>query len=165
MENFRHVCEAVENNNFLRAASCLSSENVDGYSGGYSLLMIAVNNSNDLMVKLLLEKGADLALKTDDEDQALHFAIQSKNLEIINMLIDAGADVNAMNMYGVTPLSLASVDSNIELVKLLLSSGAKASNNLISTINEMKKEAETGGHFGVHAKLEMIHDMLKTSSR
>jgi ankyrin repeat protein len=58
------------------------------------------------IVRILIEKGADVTLKDNNGNTALHFASGSKleNIAIAKMLIERGADVNLQNKIGNTIL-------------------------------------------------------------
>jgi ankyrin repeat protein len=87
------------------------------------------------MVKLLLQKGADIEQNTcgyakfhsDKFGKPIHCAIETEDVEMVKLLITAGADVNAYserNRTRTTPLSRAVHSNNKEIVLLLLQSGA-----------------------------------------
>lgn len=99
------------------------------------------------VVKLLLEKGADVTKRTLGNYAALHFAVgqmppdcegggpprrwASGNSEVIRLLLASGADVNANLGQGYTPLSLAircnRECDNKDVVRLLIGHGATSS--------------------------------------
>ena len=88
------------------------------------------------MVRLLLDKGADVNAKTYNGWTALmsvcsRFCFdtsqEKEKIEKVRLLLDRGADVNAKSTNtGTTPLLQAcESDSPIEVIKLLLDRGAK----------------------------------------
>jgi ankyrin repeat protein len=72
----------------------------------------------------LIERGADVNAKKNDEWTPLLLASSWSCIELAKFVLDAGADMEAKNKYGVTPLHMASGGNCIELVKLLLDRGA-----------------------------------------
>lgn len=74
------------------------------------------------MVKLLIEKGANVNALDSDRNTPLHIAAQGKtddHHEAAELLIAAGADVNAFNGDQETPLDGAE-DPRSNLIKLIL---------------------------------------------
>jgi len=79
------------------------------------------------VVKLLIDKGADVNAKTNDGDTALMWAAISGEVDIVKMLLEKGADVNAKNNHGDTALIFAAAQGNVDIVKILLDAGADIS--------------------------------------
>ncbi len=75
-------------------------------------------------VQDLIERGADVNAKSDNEWTPLHWASSWVHIEIVELLLKAGADVNAKRNDGWTPLHWASANDSIELAKLLIEKGA-----------------------------------------
>lgn len=94
-------------------------------------LQKAACHGNDDVVKLLLEKGADVNYapefnmhKVSDLKTPLENAIIGKSSTIVKLLLDKGADVNKFSSY--PPLYLAVMqEPSTSIVKLLLKAGAK----------------------------------------
>ena len=76
------------------------------------------------IVKLLLEKGADVNAADQFGRTPLYQATKRGHIDIIKLLLEKGADVNAVNSFGRMPLSWASGRGHINIVKLLLEKGA-----------------------------------------
>lgn len=76
------------------------------------------------IVKLLLERGADINVKDDVYGHtALHLAAQG-HTKTVKLLLDKGvADINVKNKFGYTVLHIAAEYGNTEIVKLLLDRG------------------------------------------
>ncbi len=77
--------------------------------------------------KLLIDKGADVNVKTKDQWTPLHFAVRSGSFQVCEFLIRMGAGVNAQTTDLLTPLQLT-YDcicwDRKEIIKLLIDSGA-----------------------------------------
>lgn len=76
------------------------------------------------LVKLLLEKGADINATDTAAVTALHLAIKCSNFEIINLLLDRGANIEMKEIGGATPLAMAIDNGLAGVLDLLLAKGA-----------------------------------------
>lgn len=88
-----------------------------------TLLMHAIKQDNESMVKLLLDiETCDANLMDEEGLTPLHAAIQSQNQNIVKLLLDnKTCDANLKDEKGVTPLQAAIQNQNRSMVKLLLS--------------------------------------------
>lgn len=90
------------------------------------------NDSSSEIVRLLLDKGVDVNVKDEeDDDEAgdspLILAIRKEiDMDIIRSLVEKGADVNYKSYEGETPLSTAIYANDTEVVQYLLEKGADA---------------------------------------
>ncbi|PGG98395.1 hypothetical protein AJ80_09545 [Polytolypa hystricis UAMH7299] len=110
-ENFRSEYSPVEN---LEALEALRPP----------LLSVAsIPNARDVL-RLLLDRGADVSVTNHDCQTALYLAAKSKDEEIARLLIEHGADINARdNVDAHTPLHIAAYLC-APYVQLLLDRGA-----------------------------------------
>lgn len=134
------LAAAANNIEFARIliAKGANVNNVDEL--GFTPLLNAAGNGdhNAEMVKLLIEHGAQVNVKSRDTEEvvkngplmlghltALQLAAQS-NYEATEALLKAGADVNAKDVRNATPLvfAVATDRPNPKIVKLLLDKGA-----------------------------------------
>jgi len=111
-----------------------------------------IEENKFLIVKLLLEHGADVQIKDDKGMTAFNYAIvcgskktisiliksvkkenisnilinsiQNGDFKKVNSLVMAGANVNTENLFGLTPLLAAIKNKNINIIKLLLQNKA-----------------------------------------
>jgi len=81
---------------------------------------------NDLgKVKELCGKGADLAVKDDDDGwRPLHWAAWHGNLPMVEFLVDAGADIASGDNWDEQPLHKAAWMGHEPVVKFLLEHGS-----------------------------------------
>ena len=88
------------------------------------------------MIPILLDHGADLEARDQDQNTPLLCAARYANEETANLLVDKGADIEARDAEGHTPL-LCAVHNHAgrEIVNLLLDKGAdiEAKNSLGDT--------------------------------
>lgn len=88
-------------------------------------LMVAVNNQQVEMVRLLIARGASVITPADGM-LPLERAIEMQHVELMRQLIDAGADISDPDTKGRTPLYIAVDNDNVGMARLLLDKGANA---------------------------------------
>lgn len=83
-------------------------------------LMAAAGGADVRMIKLLLEKGANVNAADSEGYTALACAVSRRaSPEAVQLLLSSGADINARNKRGETPLVLAERNGDYALVSLL----------------------------------------------
>jgi len=87
-------------------------------------LHVAASAGNRLMVKFLLENGADIKIADGHGRTPLHLAAFRGHKEVSQLLIDNGADLNPFDTEGQTPMHWAARKGNVEVAQLLIHSGA-----------------------------------------
>ena len=93
---------------------------------GQSALMRASLFGHIEMVKLLLEKGADVKIKnTETQSTALMEAVAGNHPDVIRILTQNGADVNERDVLNRTPLHVACMWDFVEVADVLIELGAK----------------------------------------
>ncbi len=96
---------------------------------GYTYLMNALNSSNTKIAKFLIDKGADINLKSNDGATALILACGCSE-EIARQLIEKGADIHALTDRGMgvftqcTSVGLRRETVSYEFAEFLLEMGA-----------------------------------------
>lgn len=95
--------------------------------GNVTALHCAAQRGEADLIKVLIDKKADVNAKTDDPYSPLltplHMAAMTGKLDSVNLLLNARADVNANSPQG-TPLFTAATHGNNDLVTTLISHGA-----------------------------------------
>ncbi len=98
-------------------------------------LIDACQSKNIERIKVLIEAGADVNIKSNDYTLIMlvcHYFVYknteiSTKIEVIELLINFGANVNVKNKYGDTALMIVSKvysESNTKIIKLLVNNGA-----------------------------------------
>ena len=93
---------------------------------GWSALQIAANKGQLKVVKVLLDKGADINYQHPiSKNTALHLAAFSNHPEVAKYLISKGADVNIKLRAGVSIIRPLRDEGNTKMIELLLAAGTK----------------------------------------
>lgn len=91
---------------------------VNYLSGDFSPLMCSIENVE--IMKLLLEKGADVNLKNKMNMTALTIAVMSNKVDAVKLLLENKADVNVVStLNDQTPLMFALQNKNQAIIKML----------------------------------------------
>jgi hypothetical protein len=117
-------------------------------SEGHTLLYLAAEHGHQRMVKLLLDKGADVNAQGGDYGNALQAASKGGREQIVKLLLDKGADVNAQGRRYGNALQAASKGGHEQVVKLLLDKGADV-NAQGGVYGNALQAASQGGHEAV----------------
>lgn len=91
---------------------------------GYTPLMCAAVNGFSRIVRLLLDKGANVALVPDEGATALHASAQDGHVTVTKMLVEAGASLEAKSHQGATPLHMAAGNGHSGVMRVLIEAGA-----------------------------------------
>ncbi|MBN8828950.1 MAG: ankyrin repeat domain-containing protein [Sphingobacteriia bacterium] len=96
----------------------LISQNVElkSFKIDYQLkipLFTAIRKGNLKVIKLLLDKGADINIQDDSGNTALHIAVYENNPGIMKFLLDRGANPYISNSDSAAPIHLA-IDKNYQ---------------------------------------------------
>jgi ankyrin repeat protein len=87
-------------------------------------LIAAATDGHMEVIELLIANGADVNAKANDQlgGTALHMTANLGHKKIVELLVAAGADVNAKMLHGMTPLHFAA--NNKGIAKFLIDKGA-----------------------------------------
>lgn len=130
------IFEIIKTGIFNKIMNFLSETEVDQSTtihSGITPLLYSLLYCDDVeVIKLLLDKGANLDDKDHYENSVLHIVVRSGNIKVAKLLIENGINVDSENIDGETPLQYACFWSDFEMVKLLIDNGADVnhSNNI-----------------------------------
>jgi ankyrin repeat protein len=130
------LMNALLNNDCAKAVKLSESLKSPNYTDieGNSLLYYAISSDCIEVVKILLDKGADINQKLgENRSTPLIEEITKGNIDVFKLLLERGADVNGQT-NGITPLMVAILKDNNEMAKLLIEYGANV--DLKSTTGE-----------------------------
>lgn len=118
------LLKAIEDNNTEEVTSILKRgmdvNTVD--KSGNSLLTLAVQKENIVLVRFLLDHRARVRVRNQYGDTPLMLASLRGNLEIAKLLAAAGAEINHP---GWTPLIYAAFEGHAKVVDFLIKQGAQ----------------------------------------
>ncbi|XP_061838603.1 histone-lysine N-methyltransferase EHMT2 [Nerophis lumbriciformis] len=104
-------------------------------NGGWTPIIWAAEHKHVEVIKVLLNRGADVAISDKELNVCLHWAAYAGNVDIAEMVLNAGCSLAAVNLHGDTPLHIAAREGYLECVTLFLSRGAD--------IDIMNREGDT----------------------
>ncbi|XP_020283086.1 ankyrin-1-like [Pseudomyrmex gracilis] len=155
-EGYVLLCDAIENRHteiikLLLTNGCKVNSDIDkSYN---TPLHFAVINGDIEIVKMLLDRRANVYATTRYGTTSLHYALEHKKVEIVELLLNHGANVNARDNAGITPLYLAVHHGYVDNVKMLLDRGAN--------INTISDNTHTYSLFDEHFYCTQIAHILK----
>lgn len=126
---------------------------------GHTVLQAAVEAGWVSGVCVALEADADLSLKANDGETALHSAAGMDNLDVLIEILGAMTQkdlINCQNSSGETPLFKAINQGNPECVKAILNKGASISIKLAGEVTVFHKASELG-------HVEILEELLSHS--
>ena len=87
---------------------------------GWTPLMFAASEGDTTTADVLLSRGADVDLQSQNDETALMLAARWGHFRLVRMLlIDAEANVNLRNNDGKTALTIAREKGHTEIVELI----------------------------------------------
>ncbi len=92
-------------------------------------LLLFAAETDDELVKALIDEGADVTTVDNKRRTPLHIAAYHENIRAARILLRAGAPIDAKDGHGVTPLYVNGLIIGPGVAKLLLESGATVEDN------------------------------------
>lgn len=131
-KKYENIREAIEEGNLAGLARSLATIQIDSIvgSGGQTLLMVAVEESNLPAVELLVNRGAAVDSRDEQGFNALALAAQMGFEEAVELLLAAGANPNVQDAAGMTPLDVAEEHGALDVAAALLRFGGKSAKDL-----------------------------------
>ena len=134
-------------------------------------LMWAVENCNQVLVRFMIQHGANVHLVDHNDHTPLMVASMKGCKEIVQVLIDAGSDVNKVwhDRFGRTALTCAAAYGHVEVVCLLIqygadiealdkAYGAHMTPLMLAVVYGHEATARTLIKMGAHPSIESPHD-------
>jgi ankyrin repeat protein len=140
------IFEAIKYNNIQSVVSEID-KNFDAVNARdiskNTPLILAATKKNIQIIKILIDKNANVNYQNIGGATALHVASRNGNIDIARLLLSANADVNIKDAYGYTPILRAIMNSDIEMFLMLIEFGAKCEISEIKSFNiNIKKDNE-----------------------
>ncbi|KAJ5946464.1 ankyrin repeat-containing protein C6C3.08 [Penicillium verhagenii] len=120
---------AVANNHLNVVELLVAVKNFDPDvedGSGWTCLMIAASlrdAAGDAIIDLLLRKGADVSMKSNSGQNALHFATSKGNISTVRTLIANKCSARVKDIRGQLPLHRAAAVGSVPILKTLLEEG------------------------------------------
>jgi len=125
----------VETADSLSISSSFSLDTTYGY-GGESLLHVAAKSGHVSMVKMLLDKGANINIQDESGNTALHYAAANGKKDMVKLLLEKDADASVVNAKEQKAIDYSNIKGFNEITELLL----KYSPSNIANPNSSKTE-------------------------
>ncbi|XP_067661991.1 ankyrin-3-like [Haliotis asinina] len=95
---------------------------------GRTAVMLAAENGHKDVVEMLVDKGADLSLVDETEDNVLHCACRGGDAGVVKYILSKNrVDIDRRGLHELTPIMMARRCKHREVVELLLSKRADGS--------------------------------------
>nr|WP_223158721.1 ankyrin repeat domain-containing protein [Wolbachia endosymbiont of Pentalonia nigronervosa] len=96
------------------------------------------------IIKDLLEKGADVNARDNDDKTVLHLAAENGYMDVVEYLLEKGINVDAKDDQGRTALDLANKFGHTEGANAILEAVAKKPSTQVSGTQEEQHTAQAG---------------------
>jgi cytohesin len=112
------------NDRYVKVVSLLLERGADpnGSSEGYKgkpLLYIASKKGEAKIMKLLIDHGANIDVRSKKGSTPLHVATKRRRMKAVKILLQEGANIDAKNDDGMTALDLAMENGDSRIFTLL----------------------------------------------
>ncbi|XP_061486855.1 histone-lysine N-methyltransferase EHMT2-like isoform X2 [Rhineura floridana] len=114
---------AAKNGSVEMVSLLLSTGQVDVNaqdSGGWTPIIWAAKHKHIEVIRMLLTRGAHIALTDEEENKCLHWASFTGSAEIAEVLLNAQCDLHAVTFHGDIPLHIAAWESYHKCFLLVL---------------------------------------------
>lgn len=145
------LIHAVKKNN-LPATQTLLDQGADvsiqDLQGNDALRHAVISKTSVDIIRLLINKGANVNLPDSERITPLILAAKCDNAEAAKLLIDRGADILAEDHDCQTALRYAAINNHLSTLKVLLHAGAFDTNNLSNHAILFQLTSNIGAYFG-----------------
>lgn len=129
-------------NNQVSIAKLLLEKGANPNASRGQPLKNAMRWKNTAMIKLLFANGARAG-----KGKMLHSAVQTRDVDMVRMLLDMGVKVDSRSTKeGISPLHLAARNGSAEIIVLLVERGANVNNRTLGVTNSPLMDAVNYGH-------------------
>lgn len=139
---------AARHGSMERALALLSRGVIDidqGDPKGFTPLMLAAFYGHSRVLKVILNKRANVSVVNDDGCTALHMSAQEGHLAVTKLLVQAGADPEMVTFTtGYTPLQQAAQNGHSEVVRVLIEAGATPNSRALDGATPLYRAADNG---------------------
>ena len=119
------ISGSVERMTALLSSGSIDVDKVDEKPPHCTALMFASQSGHSMVVRILLNKGADVSIVADGGITALHLAARHGDRATTKLLTDAGADLEvSCRSGGYTPLHVAAIYGRSDAMRVLIEAGA-----------------------------------------
>ena len=139
---------------YLLAPNCCLESIASKDESGRTPLSWAAGKGHEAVVRLLLEKGAELDSKDESGQTPLSWAAGSGHEAVVRLLLEKGAELDSKDASGRTPLSYAAWSGHEAVVRLLLEKGAELDSKDASGRTPLSWAAWSGHEVVVRLLLE-----------
>ncbi|KAK7495386.1 hypothetical protein BaRGS_00013325 [Batillaria attramentaria] len=144
----KHLLRACSRNSIKEVKALLNSGAPvnchDESKNSETPLHVACRCGSEDLLKLLLNKGADIEAKNKEGFTPLHTACKYGRKVAVERLIARGANINAAGEGALTPLHLACQYDHTDVLEQLLSAGAKIEAKDIKQMRPLHLACKTG---------------------
>jgi ankyrin repeat protein len=150
--------EWVETANNISISASFSFDKSYSY-GGESLLHVAAKSGHLSMLKMLLEKGANVNIQDESGNTALHYSAANGKKDAVKFLLEKSADPLVVNVKEQKAIDYSNIKGFNEITELLLKFGP--SNNAHQPVKSTEPvENSTGpGKNDMAAKKQALLDL------
>jgi len=90
-----------------------------------NVLLTSAKSGDLVLLKLLLDAGADIESKNHELSPPLYLAAANQHLDLVKYLVEKKAEINGRNLWiGQTPLWVAAFNDDLTMVEYLVSVNA-----------------------------------------
>jgi len=118
------LCQTINVSDSVEMADLLIARGADMNAGYWPPITSAVREKRIDLLRLFLQRGADVNNTDRWEYTPLYFAVHNDDLNYLKVLISGGADLDMKQPGGETALMSGAVAGRTEAVRLLLEAGA-----------------------------------------
>lgn len=128
-QQWSELHKAAQAESIARTNALVSTGSIDINEAGprgVTPLMMAAEKDHAHVVKILLNKGANVSISSRTGFSALTYSVGHGHVPATKLLLEAGADVEVKTEAGCTPLHLAVDRGHSHVTRLMIEAGADA---------------------------------------